>query len=347
MVNNEEIEAQFKYFALECEELEAPLYASLSDLLSQDESIHRLLSGARKQQPIANLFFAAVKYLLRTYPEERLAVDYLNAHRGETIDPKDVYRHLQEFCLRSEKPLNDVIGNRFVQTNVANRCAYLLPAFKYISSISDGKPISFVEIGCSAGLNLLWDKYRYTYSDGTTFGDAQSTVHLNSRIEGTGYPSMDVETNEVAGRFGVDLNPIDVADENEVDWLRALVWPERQDESEILECAVSNAKEHKDEIKLFKGEMLDVLPKIFSDHVTSTNVCVFDSHVMNQIPNEDRQTLSNMLKNLSSQVNIFHVSIGGQSNPPEIRLSRYCEGIRYSALLGYSDAHGRWSRWVL
>ena len=186
MVNTKEIEAQFKYFAFECEELEAPLYASLSDLLSQDESMHRLLSGAREQQPIANLFFAAVKYLLRTYPGERLAVDYLNAHRGETIDHKDVYRHRQEFCLLSEKPLIEVIGNRFVQTNVANRCAYLLPAFKYISSISDGKPTSFVEIGCSAGLNLLWDKYRYTYSDGTTFGNAGSAVHLNSRIEGTG-----------------------------------------------------------------------------------------------------------------------------------------------------------------
>ena len=93
--------------------------------------------------------------------------------------------------------------------------------------------------------------------------------------------------------------------------------------------------------------MLDVLPKIFSDIVTSSNVCVFDSHVMNQIPNDDRQTLSNMLKNLSSRINIFHVSVGGQSNPPEIRLTRYCEGRRYSALLGYSDAHGRWSRWVL
>ena len=347
MVNSEEIEAQFKYFALECEELEAPLYASLSDLLSHDESMHRFLFGAREQQPIANLFFAAVKYLLRTNPEERLAVDYLNVHRGEPIDPKDVYRHLQEFCLRSEKPLIDVIENRFVQTNVANRCAYLVPAFKYISSISDGKPMSFVEIGCSAGLNLLWDRYRYTYSDGTTFGDAQSNVHLNSRIEGTGCPSMDVDINEITGRFGIDLNPIDVWDEEEVDWLRALVWPERQDELEILECAVSNAKKCTDEVQLFEGEMLDVLPNIFSDLVTSTNVCVFDSHVMNQIPNEYRETLSNMLKNLSSQINIFHVSVGGQSNPPEIRLSRYCEGIRYSALLGYSDAHGRWSRWVI
>ena len=347
MVNIEEIEAQFKYFAAECEELEASLYATLSDFLSQDESMHRFMSGAREQQPIANLFFAAVKYLLRTNPEERLAVDYLNAHRGEIIDPKDVYGHLQEFCLRSERPLKEVIGKRFVQTNVPNRCAYLLPAFKYISSISDGKPTSFVEIGCSAGLNLLWDKYRYTYSDGTTFGNIKSPVHLKSRMEGTGYPSMNVGINEITGRFGIDLNPINVMDENEVDWLRALVWPERQEESEILECAVTKAKEHKDEIKLFKGEMLDVLPKIFSDLVTSTNVCVFDSHVMNQIPNEDRQTLSNMLKNLSSQINIFHVSVGGQSNPPEIRLSRYCEGRRYSALLGYSDAHGRWSRWVI
>ena len=40
------------------------------------------------------------------------------------------------------------------------RCYALLPAFL---ACADGRPLDLIELGPSAGLNLLWDRYAYAY----------------------------------------------------------------------------------------------------------------------------------------------------------------------------------------
>ncbi len=51
-----------------------------------------------------------------------------------------------------------------VQTNEVQRAWGLLPAFL---SVADGRPFDLLELGPSAGLNLLWDRYSYRYLTGS------------------------------------------------------------------------------------------------------------------------------------------------------------------------------------
>ena len=52
---------------------------------------------------------------------------------------------------------------RRVQTNEIRRCSYLMPAFRITVSIdSGGMPLGLIDVGASAGLNLLWDSYQST-----------------------------------------------------------------------------------------------------------------------------------------------------------------------------------------
>ena len=54
-----------------------------------------------------------------------------------------------------------------MQTNEVQRAWALLPGFL---SVADGRPFDLLELGPSAGLNLVWDRYRYRYATGT-WGD--------------------------------------------------------------------------------------------------------------------------------------------------------------------------------
>ena len=122
-----------------------------------------------------NLLFAAVHYLLL-----RGAVDTLSSfYASLTRDPRpnsDAYPHFREFCLAHESTIRDLLSTRLVQTNEVGWCAYLLPAFLLITDENPGLPLSLVDIGTSAGLHLLWDRYSYEYTCGVVTGDESSPV---------------------------------------------------------------------------------------------------------------------------------------------------------------------------
>ena len=50
-----------------------------------------------------------------------------------------------------------------------------------------GLPLSLLEVGCSAGLNLMFDRYWFDYSNGTTSGDFRSPVRVNTVARGSAF----------------------------------------------------------------------------------------------------------------------------------------------------------------
>ena len=59
----------------------------------------------------------------------------------------------------------DLCATRMTQTNEAARAAVLRPAFGRAAELIGDKPMALVEIGTSAGLLLVPDRYRYRYHD--------------------------------------------------------------------------------------------------------------------------------------------------------------------------------------
>jgi hypothetical protein len=58
------------------------------------------------------------------------------------------------------------VREQAVQTNAVQRCFALLPAFLVLAAESGASTLDLVELGPSAGLNLLWDRYSYAYRAG-------------------------------------------------------------------------------------------------------------------------------------------------------------------------------------
>src|SRR5439155_17297517 len=110
----------------------------------------------------------------------------------------------------------EIMETRRTQTNEVGRCAVLLPA------LPPG-PLALVEVGASAGLCLLLDRFLYDYGSAWT-GAASSPVRLQCKVIG-GAP-LPAAIPEVVWRRGLDLartDPPSVTPGDLVDHLPALL----------------------------------------------------------------------------------------------------------------------------
>jgi hypothetical protein len=109
----------------------------------------------------------------------------------------------------------------------------LLPAFARLP-----QPLALIEVGASAGLCLLADRYGYDYG-GQRLG-APEPVFACRLGDGLEAPAV---MPRVAWRAGLDLDPVDVRDDEQVAWLEALVWPDQPHRLARLRAAVAVARQ--------------------------------------------------------------------------------------------------------
>jgi hypothetical protein len=184
----EVISERFRRFAIrECRD-SSELYEQLALNIAEDDELLRLASAARSGQPIPNLLFGAVHYLLlKGYRHE------LREFYGSIVDqprnPQHAFPYFRDFCIHYQEDITAMLTSKLVQTNEVRRCAYLYPSFCFIYNIAK-KPLSLIEIGTSAGLQLAWDKYRYDYGLHETYGNPHSNVVITSEICGERLPFL-------------------------------------------------------------------------------------------------------------------------------------------------------------
>jgi hypothetical protein len=142
-----------------------------------------------------------------------------------------------------------------LQTNEPARCAALLPALAMI----DG-PLALIEVGTSAGLCLYPDRYSYEYDDRPV--GPRRDVHLHCATSGT--VPLPATLPQVDARIGIDLNPLDVTDPDDLAWLRALVWqgPVEAERLQRLDAAAAVAAQEPP--VLLTGDLVERLPDALS-----------------------------------------------------------------------------------
>jgi hypothetical protein len=167
----------------------SPLYGRLLLGAAGDPVLLALAGAARWDQRAALLLLAAAHYLLLRSVKPRLPLAaYYPSIVGPAARCGDPVPAFRRFCLERQGQIRELVATRRVQTNEVGRCACLLPAFTLAAGMAGGRPLALVEVGASAGLNLLFDRYAYDYGDGVPRGEAGSSVRISCSLRGPAAP---------------------------------------------------------------------------------------------------------------------------------------------------------------
>jgi hypothetical protein len=295
----------------------SPVYESLAASVADDDLILDFLAPlpSPKRQP--NLLFAAARYLLDGPPS-------LSA--------------LQTLVRRNGNELAQVMLARRTQTNEPARCATLLPALARLPG-----PLALIEVGASAGLTLLFDRYSYDYDGHRLAGSDPDAPTLRCAVHGpvplpTGLPA-------IAWRAGLDLNPLDVTRYDDVRCLSCLVWPGESDRQDRLAAAVASAR--RDPPPVHRGDLLTDLPTLAAQAPAEATLVIFHSAVLAYVAAEDRERFARTVRGLAA----VWLSNEAPGVVPGLPLTRFREGTFVlgqggQTPLAFTDGHGTWLNWL-
>ena len=230
-----------------------------------------------------------------------------------------------------------------VQTNEVQRCWALLPLFLMIAATAR-RPLNLVELGTSAGLNLLWDRYGYEYRAGT-WGDPAAQLRLRGD-ERAALPAALLSTDvDVRGRVGIDLAPVDARTE---DGLRLLECFVRDDGyRERLRAAAEVLRD--DPPELVRGDYLDVLPELLHARDAEALTVVFQTHSTVYLADEERRRLREIVDAGAATGPLAWISTptpeehGQRRGDYPLELALWPGGER--RIVARTDVRGEWLEW--
>jgi hypothetical protein len=293
----------------------SPLYRALSRTVAEEDTLLDLAGAGRPGQYPTFLFFGAVQHLLLTGAgDDPLAAYYPSlTPNGATVRPaEEAGPALLAFCARHADALSAVIGARLVQTNQVQRALGLRLGLAAIAQEVGERPVHLIEVGASAGLNLRFDRYGYCLG-GRRFGDPDSPVQLVAELYGDGeLPDLDT-LPPLASVRGVDLNPIDVLDPDDRQWLRALVWPENHDQRLLLTAALDLVAG--DPPPILRGDAIDVLPGLAASLPVGAPRVVYHSATRMHVPAERRGAFDASIASLGEHGPLWWLSVEDAPDP--------------------------------
>jgi hypothetical protein len=276
----ERLAARFRRQAGTAIQRGSPLYVELLERTADDVerggAAWRLLAG-RAGEPRGSALplrlMAAAHRLVLAGEAPELAPYYPSA--GGTRPPADSWPAFERLLEQRAGEL-DALVDRPLQTNEVGRCAALVLGFATVAR-ETGLPLSLLEVGASAGLNLNWHRYRYGDA-----GPRDSPVRLEAP------PGLDALPAVAAAR-GCDAEPLDIRDPDARLTLRSCVWADQLERLALLDAALEVAEAWPPAIERADG--VQWLEERLAGRSPSTATVVFHSIVLQYLPPRRRARL--------------------------------------------------------
>ena len=235
--------------------------------------------------------------------------------------------------------LRTFVTEQSVQTNEVRRSWALLPG---ILAAAPGETVDVVELGPSAGLNLVFDRYGYRYVHGA-WGRDDARLVLSGREHGF-VPSRLLERRlRVRRRVGIDRDPVDVTTEHGARLLEAFVWPDEPERLERVRLAIDQLCE--DPPLLVRGDFVDTIGDIVE---RGTPTVVFDSNATEYLDDDRFALLARGISEAAAGTPLAWVSVELPRQEPvkSYVLEAQCWPGGARRRLANVHYHGAWLDWT-
>ncbi|MFE6859127.1 DUF2332 domain-containing protein [Nocardia sp. NPDC057668] len=252
------------------------------------------------------------------------------------------YGEFREFLVENRDEVREIVMTHRTQTNEAGRTAALLPVIGQFA----GEPVALIEYGASSGLCLYPDRYSYRYDDGPMLDPVDGPSEVVLSCSTSGRPPIPDVLPEVVYRAGLDINPLNVADAEDMRWLEMLIWPEQRDRLERLRGAVEIAR--RDPPELRAGDLVDSIAELVDAAPRGVPVLVFGSAVLTYLEPERRAVFRELMRSLRchwiTNEGIGVLGFGAAALPPARAGANMVLALDDRAV-GYAAPHGQWVDW--
>jgi hypothetical protein len=250
------------------------LYAEFCRGIAKDGTFLTRLAALPREKQQPNLLLAAVKYLF-----------------GVARD----WPHFRALVEENWPAIEAVIRVRRTQTNEPARCATLLPLLAQLP-----QPLALLEVGASAGLCLLPDKYAYDYGRRRVEPTAPSSDAPRFRCAVNDATPLPERNIEVVWRAGLDLHPLSVTRDDDVRWLHALVWPGEGERGTLLDKALTVAR--RDPPRVVAGDLRHDVIGLAAEAPKDATLVIFHTAVLAYVSEAaERRAFAQTVQELGAQ----------------------------------------------
>lgn len=316
-----------------------PRYSALIDTLATSDMACQLLGEAPPEQRNPMLVLASLHYAALE-GDVVLAPLYTNIEQT----PPDVFaREVRHRLERAPHLVRDQLS-RTTQTNEPGRSAVLVGVLRALRArrVND---VHLIDIGTSMGFNL-YPEY-YPINDAAHNPLALSVEYLNPTGSKGAMPS-------IHQRIGIDPNPLDPANPDDVRWLEACLWPEAPERIARLHALVTQIPTWPPATRLV-GTALERIDAALDSCSSDAAPVVFHSWVAAYFsPAEQARWRECMLERVARGavwVYLEHPDyVRALAPPPDALASPRSGGSQVVVALpgeepsswGWAHAHGRW-----
>lgn len=281
------------------------LTASLFERLADDAALLELATDIPADRLPALLFVASVQAVIARHPDEPLHEYY----PWPDVRPRPVDdgfgEHLRRFCDTHRDELRTIWRTHRYQMNEVARCTQVALALGVLQAQHPDRQLAIVDVGTSAGLGLFPDCYRYTLSDGTSFGDVDSPVSIDCQLHGEQRPPPPVGLR-VGERIGIDANPIRLDDDEARDWLSACVPPDADAQRRLL-GAIDVVRAG--DCRIDSGDAIALLPDVLGAIPDGPLIAVIDAYTAVFFDDHGQRRMNEVVAECGSRRDVAWISL--------------------------------------